>query len=57
MKQQVSDDGTQRPHQVIVARSGTTVSYLLFTGVGESKFTEDQLKTLAVRVGQRTAQG
>jgi len=57
VKQQVSDDGTQRPHQVIVARSGTTVSYLLFTGVGESKFTEDQLKTLAVRVGQRTAQG
>ena len=42
---------------MIVARSGTTVSYLLFTGVGESKFTEDQLKTLAVRVGQRTAQG
>ena len=57
VKQQVSDDGAQRPHQVMVARSGTAVSYLLFTGVGESKFTEDQLKTLAVRVGQRITQG
>ena len=57
IKQQVSDDGSQRPYQLIVARSGAAVSYLLFTGVGESKFSEDQLKTLAVRVGQRTAQG
>ena len=57
VKQQIADDGTQRPYQLIVARSGTAVSYLLFTGVGESKFSEDQLKTLAVRVGQRTAQG
>ena len=57
VKQQIADDGTQRPYQLIVARSGTAVSYLLFTGVGETQFTADQFTTLATRLGQRTAQG
>ena len=57
VKQQIADDGTQRPYQLMVARAGTAVSYLLFTGVGETQFTEDQLKALAIRLGQRTAQG
>ena len=57
VKQQIADDGTQRPYQLIVARSGTAVSYLLFTGVGETQFTAEQLTNLATRLGQRTAQG
>ncbi len=57
VKQQIADDGTQRPYQLIVARSGTAVSYLLFTGVGETQFTAEQLTNLAMRLGQRTAQG
>jgi hypothetical protein len=57
VKQQIEDDGTQRPYQLIVTRSGTTVSYLLFTGVGETQFTAEQLTNLATRLGQRTAQG
>ena len=57
VRQQIADDGTQRPYQLIVARSGTAVSYLLFTGVGETQFTAEQLTNLATRLGQRTAQG
>ena len=57
VKQQIADDGTQRPYQLIVTRSGTAVSYLLFTGVGETQFTAEQLTNLATRLGQRTAQG
>ena len=57
VKQQIGDDGAQRPYQLIVARSGTAVSYLLFTGVGETQFTAEQLTNLATRLGQRTAQG
>ena len=57
VKQQIGDDGAQRPYQLIVARSGTAVSYLMFTGVGETQFTAEQLTNLATRLGQRTAQG
>ena len=57
VKQQIGDDGAQRPYQLIVARSGAAVSYLMFTGVGETQFTAEQLTNLATRLGQRTAQG
>jgi hypothetical protein len=41
-----------------VARSGTTVNYLLVNNTSDSyQFTEDHLRGLALRLGQRASQG
>ena len=54
--QQNSDDA-HKPYQLVVARTGAAVSYLVFTPTEENQFTEEQLKNLTIRLGQRTAQG
>lgn len=55
--QKTSDEASTQ-YQLIVARSGTTVNYLLVNNTSDSyQFTEDHLRGLALRLGQRASQG
>lgn len=55
--EQATDDDNSVYFQLIVTKSDNQVSYLIATVTSDYRFSDDQLRRIANRTGQRTSQG